>query len=94
MADSDQTHPPLKPSGHQVRQRASAGGHDIDLDTAKKVVADPTKSEIQDDGRLRLWGRIDGLPYPIRVVVSAGVSAGVAIRRLVTAHIDSSKRGR
>ena len=90
------TEPKIKPSPYFLSNRWK-DGHDVTVDAATLVIRNPFHSEVQPDGRLRLYGWHPDYNNPIRVATSATVSAvasgmEVPVQRIVNAFQDSRAR--
>ena len=68
----------LKPSQHHLKNQTRPG-HAISNDLIDAVVRTPRDQTTQEDGREVYWGTAPAYLYPVRVVVSAAVSAGKSI---------------
>lgn len=76
-----------KPSGHFLENlRTRDDRKEITPEVAEEVIRDATVVNVQDNGRFKYAGQSSTLGYPLYVVVSAAVSAGNTIGRLVTAY--------
>jgi len=76
----------IKFSDHQRKRMLEDRGHFYTEAEAASVVGAPTMKSVQDDHRIRFWGTVRD--STARVVVSAAVSAGFDIGRVVTMHCD------
>ena len=74
----------VKLSEHQRKRMVEDKGHRYDETTTEFLIQDHKRSGVQEEGRHWWWGRVSG--KRVLTIVSAGVSAGTTILRVVTTH--------